>query len=152
VEQAQHTHQLKLCCTEEMYTPDGHFDPERMLEVMVGAINEGRTLGFPLTRLMGHPESALQTWKDSTRFLEYEARLNIELPRFDDPVICTYDLDQITAGTAFDAVRTHPMTLLGGVLQENPFYVSPEVFLEELRARTEPRDGPGVVADASHTA
>ena len=32
-------------------------------------------------------------------------------------------------------MRTHPMIIIGGVLQENPFFVPPEEFLRELRAR-----------------
>jgi PAS domain S-box-containing protein len=32
-------------------------------------------------------------------------------------------------------VRTHPVLLVGGVLQENPFYVPPDEFLAELRSR-----------------
>jgi hypothetical protein len=32
-------------------------------------------------------------------------------------------------------MRTHPMVIVVGILQENPFYVSPEEFLGELRER-----------------
>ena len=34
-----------------------------------------------------------------------------------------------------DIMRTHPVVLVGGLLQENPFYVPPDVFLAELRER-----------------
>ena len=34
-----------------------------------------------------------------------------------------------------DILRTHPMVIVGGVLQQNPFFVPPDRFLEELRAR-----------------
>jgi len=34
-----------------------------------------------------------------------------------------------------DILRTHPVVVIGGVLQENPFFVSPDEFLGELRAR-----------------
>ena len=34
-----------------------------------------------------------------------------------------------------DITRTHPMVVIGGVLQTNPFYVPPQQFLDELRAR-----------------
>lgn len=37
-----------------------------------------------------------------------------------------------------DIMRTHPMVIIGGTLQENPFFVPPDVFLEELRARRRP--------------
>jgi hypothetical protein len=35
-----------------------------------------------------------------------------------------------------DIMRTHPMIIIGGVLQENPFFVPPDVFLQELRERS----------------
>jgi hypothetical protein len=34
-----------------------------------------------------------------------------------------------------DILRTHPMVIIGGVLQNNPFWVSPDEFLRELDAR-----------------
>jgi hypothetical protein len=34
-----------------------------------------------------------------------------------------------------DILRTHPMVIIGGALQENPLYVPPDDLLEELRAR-----------------
>jgi hypothetical protein len=34
-----------------------------------------------------------------------------------------------------DIVRTHPMVIIGGLLQENPFFVPPDKFLVELRQR-----------------
>jgi hypothetical protein len=40
-------------------------------------------------------------------------------------------------------MRTHPMVVIGGILQENPFFVPPDVFLRELRARDALR-GPDV--------
>lgn len=139
VDEARKRQQLEVLSTEETYTPDGRFDAERMVSVLLGALLEGRSLGFPLTRVTGHPESALQTWEDVNAFLDYETELNYALPCHEDPVICTYDLNRVTAGIAFDVVRTHPMTLIGGVLQENPFFVPPDVFREELRARNGPR-------------
>jgi hypothetical protein len=32
-------------------------------------------------------------------------------------------------------MRTHPMIIIGGILQENPFFVPPDEFLRELRNR-----------------
>lgn len=34
-----------------------------------------------------------------------------------------------------DILRTHPMVIIGGVLQENPFFVAPAEFLRELHER-----------------
>lgn len=37
-----------------------------------------------------------------------------------------------------DILRTHPMVIIGGALQVNPFFVPPEQMLEELRQRRSP--------------
>ncbi|MFN2632358.1 MAG: hypothetical protein ABR610_02985 [Thermoanaerobaculia bacterium] len=42
-----------------------------------------------------------------------------------------------------DILRTHPMAIVGGVLEKNPFFVPPEEFLLELRAREKARETPG---------
>ena len=34
-----------------------------------------------------------------------------------------------------DIMRTHPMVIIGGILQDNPFFVPPDEFLQELRQR-----------------
>jgi hypothetical protein len=62
-------------------------------------------------------------------------RLNEVQPRYDDPVICTYDANLLNANLALDILRTHPVAIIGGVLVENSFFSSPEDFLHEVRAR-----------------
>jgi hypothetical protein len=32
-------------------------------------------------------------------------------------------------------MRTHPMIIIGGIVQENPFFVPPDEFLQELAQR-----------------
>jgi len=34
-----------------------------------------------------------------------------------------------------DVMRTHPMIIIGGILQRNSFFVPPDEFLKELRER-----------------
>jgi hypothetical protein len=34
-----------------------------------------------------------------------------------------------------DIMRTHPLVIVGGILQHNPFFVPPREFLDEIRAR-----------------
>jgi MEDS: MEthanogen/methylotroph, DcmR Sensory domain len=65
--------------------------------------------------------------------LEYEAKAN-EVP-FTDPVVCRYDLRRFRGDVVVEVMRTHPMVIIGEILQENPFFVPPDRFLRELRAR-----------------
>jgi hypothetical protein len=57
-----------------------------------------------------------------------------------DPVICTYS--KRSAAFIIDIMRAHPMIIIGGILQENPFYVQPEEFVRKLRAREASSQGP----------
>ena len=38
-------------------------------------------------------------------------------------------------GVVVEVMRTNPMIIIGGVPQENPFFVPPDEFLLELRTR-----------------
>jgi hypothetical protein len=67
--------------------------------------------------------------------IEFESRVNDVWRRHDDAVICTYDLAKFGGDTVIDIMRTHPMIIIGGILQQNPFYVPPEEFLREVRKR-----------------
>jgi hypothetical protein len=39
------------------------------------------------------------------------------------------------------ALRTHPVVIIGGLLHENPFFVPPDEFLHEIRERRSARVG-----------
>lgn len=64
-----------------------------------------------------------------------QARVNEVWDRHDDAVICVYDLAKFGGDTVVDMMRTHPMIIVGGILQANPFFVPPDQFLRELRER-----------------
>ena len=34
-----------------------------------------------------------------------------------------------------DIMRTHPAVIIGGILQENPYFVPPDEMLREIRER-----------------
>jgi len=107
-----------------------------MLSCIQEGLKAGAALGFPLTRLIAHAETALEDWSSINDWVEYEARLNDVLPRYDDPVVCTYDANLLSATLAIDILRTHPVVVIGGVLHENPFFVPPEEFLREFATRS----------------
>ena len=67
--------------------------------------------------------------------IEYECRINNMFSKYDDPVCCTYDVSKFSASVIMDAMRVHAAVIIGGILQENPFYVPPDEFLREIRER-----------------
>ncbi|HUR60488.1 MAG TPA: MEDS domain-containing protein [Opitutaceae bacterium] len=135
VEAAEQRDQLKVATWDDAYLKDGHFDQDRQIKLLEGVLQAGRKAGFDQTRLIANMEWALEEKAGVEDIVEYESRLNYTLPNYSDPVICTYDLSRFSAGVAMDILRTHPMVILGGVLQENPLYVPPDEFLQELKER-----------------
>jgi hypothetical protein len=135
VEDAEKRGQLKVATWDDAYLKDGHFDQDRQIQLLEGVLKGGREQGFAQTRLIANMEWALEDKAGVEDIVEYESRLNYTLPNYSDPVICTYDLSRFSAGVAMDVLRTHPMVIIGGMLQENPLYVPPDEFLQELKER-----------------
>jgi hypothetical protein len=135
VEQAMGTGQLELRRWQDAYLRGDRFDQDAMLTLLEQVLQSGAASGYPLTRLVAHMEWALLDKPGVSDLLEYETRLNYVLPKYDDPVICTYDLSKFSASVVMDIMRTHPVVMVGEVLQENPFFVPPDQFLLEIRER-----------------
>jgi len=133
VDAALPTGQLEVRPWQEAYLRTGRFTQDDMLSLIQEVLEKGK--GFGLTRLWANMEWALEDLPGVEDIVEYETRLNHVLPKYDDVVVCTYDLTKFSAGVVMDILRTHPMVIIGGLLQENPFYMPPDKFLEELRDR-----------------
>ena len=130
----QESGQLEVRDWNDAYLRGGRFDQDSMLELIEEVLTAGRPR-FPLTRLVAMMEWALEDRPGVDDIVEYESRLNYVLPKYDDPVVCTYDLSKFDAAVVMDILRVHPAAIIGGMLQDNPFYVPPDEFLRELRAR-----------------
>lgn len=130
------TGQLEVLPWTDMYVRDHRFDQDAMLASVEEIIQSGAGAGYARTRLVGHHMDWLFRDEPAVKNLvEYEARLNDLLSKYDDPVVCNYDLSKFGASVALDIMRTHPLVIIGGILRENPFFVPPEQYLEEMRAR-----------------
>ena len=133
--------QLQIMGWDEAYLRGGSFNLNAMLSLLPVLLNDGRTRGFPVTRAIADMAWVLNDPGALERLLEYECSLNLALPKAGDIVICSYDLDKCGASMVIDAMRTHPIVLIGGIVQRNPFFVPPEGLLKELNARESPETG-----------
>jgi hypothetical protein len=135
VPRAIDTGQLEVRRWQDTYLRGDHFDQNAMLALIEEVLQSADTAGYPLTRMLARMEWALLDKSGIDNLVEYETRLNYMLPKYDDPVICTYDLSKFPASLVMDIMRTHPVVIIGGILQENPFFVPPDQFLLELQER-----------------
>jgi hypothetical protein len=124
VQKMMDTGQLEVVPWTDVYVRDHRFDQDAMLTAVEKLIQSGTAAGYPLTRLVGHHMDWLFLDKPAT---------------YDDPVICNYNPSKFGATVAMDIMRTHPLVIIGGLLRENPFFVPPEQFLDEMRERRSTR-------------
>lgn len=146
VPQAIDTGQLEVWHWQDAYLRGDGFDQNAMLALIEQVLQSADKAGYPLTRMLAHMEWALLDKPGVDNLVEYEARLNYVLPKYDDPVVCTYDLSKFGASVAMDILRTHPVVIIGGMLQENPFFVPPEQLLDEIRERRSVRKSAGMAS------
>src|SRR5467141_5106190 len=132
---AQQSGQFELRTNTEEYLRDGRFDQDRMLEVFEQLASGNAKGGFPLSRIVCHMDWAAEGRSYVDNLVEFESRVNDVWRRHDDAIICVYDLAKFGGDTVVDIMRTHPVIIIGGTLQHNPFFVPPEEFLGELRER-----------------
>jgi hypothetical protein len=137
--------QLELHTNTETYLPDGHFDVDHMISTFE-QLASGNAREFPLSRICCRMDWVVEGRSYVDDVIEFEARVNEVWSRHDDAVICTYRLDKFGGEAVIDIMRTHPMVILGGILQQNPFYLQPEEFLREFRQRRANRSGSAAVA------
>src|ERR1700744_3026509 len=135
VERALGSGQLELRRWQDAYLREDRFDQDAMLALIEDVLQSGSAAGYPLTRVVSRAGWNLVDKAGIDSWLEYETRVNYVVSQHDDPVICTYDLSRFSASVVMDVMRTHPVVIIGGVLQENPFFVPPDQFLLELRER-----------------
>jgi len=136
----QHNGQLDLRTNTETYLRDGRFDQDRMLEVFEQLASGTVREGFRFSRIICQMEWAADDPAHVANLVEFEARVNDVWSCHDDAVVCVYDLAKFGGDTVVEIIRTHPMIIIGGFLQQNPFYVPPRQFLRELRDRRTPQD------------
>ena len=127
--------QFELKTNTEAYLRDGRFDKDRMVEVFEQLASGNARGGFPLSRIVCRMDWAVEGGSYADDVVEFESRVNEVWNRHEDAVICTYYLGKFGGDTVIDILRTHPMVIIGGILQHNPFFVPPEQFLPEFRER-----------------
>jgi hypothetical protein len=132
---AEQSGQLEVRINADVYLPDGRFDPDRMIAVF-DQLASGDSRGkFPLSRICCRMDWAVEDRSHVDDVIEFESRVNDVWTRHDDAVICTYHLGKFGGDAVIDIMRTHPMVIIGGILQQNPFFVPPDEFLREFRQR-----------------
>jgi hypothetical protein len=139
VQEAIGTGQLEVRPWQDGPLRGDRFDEEDWLASFEQVLQSGPAAGYAQTRYLAQMEWALVDLPGVDDLIEFETHVNYVVPKYHNPVICAYDLTKFGASVVMDALRTHPVVIIGGLLQENPFFVPPEQLLLEIRERRSAR-------------
>jgi len=79
-------------------------------------------------RVTGEAGWVLEAPLGVEEFIDYESQLNDFAPRYPQVILCLYDLAHFGGGMIVDVLKTHKKLLLGGLVLENPHYLTPDEF------------------------
>ena len=117
----------------DTYLVGGAFDQAAMLELLEGIFDDSLSPRIRLVADMGWAADA----GVADSLIEFEARANFVSLHDRHVAICWYDASRFDGALLIDILRTHPVVLVGGMLQENPFFVPPAEFLRGRGQRSD---------------
>ena len=127
---------LEVTTWNEAHLKGGSFNQVRMMAALDELIGDHAATGRPPMCLVGQMEWIFSAPPGIEQLVSYEASVNEVLTRGKTPTVCVYDMSRMSGSLVMDLLRAHPLTVVNGVLHENPFYTPPELMLAELRQRS----------------
>lgn len=126
------TKQLEVISAADMYLRSGGFSADEVIGSWKAAMSDVMYDGrFDVVR-------AVETWSlrdvvpDMRELLVLESEMNRYLPLFPQVIVCLYDISRFGGGIIINLLKTHPRVLMGGMLVENPYYLTPDELLTEM--------------------
>lgn len=126
---------LEVTTWHDAHLKGGCFDQDRMTVELDEMIRAHAEAGRPPMRLVGQMGWVFSSPPGIEQLVAYEATVNEVLNRGKTPTVCVYDVTRLNGSMMMDLLRAHPLTVMNGVLHENPFYTPAEELLRDLQHR-----------------
>jgi hypothetical protein len=126
---------VEVSTWHENHLKGGSFDAERMKVALEELMRDNANSGRPPMRIVGQMGWVFSRPPGIEDLVAYEATVTEQLNRGKSPTICVYDVRRLTGALMMDLLRAHPITIMNGMLHENPFYTPADEMLREIRAR-----------------
>lgn len=124
---------------------NGDDHPDRLLAGIGAALDRLAKNGTKLIRFMGFIGWGDPSWPSDIELLKFEATVNEAAAAFPVIVMCTYNVVELPGPILMTGgVATHPYTIVGATLCENPHYVAAKDYLARLDETDSPRWFSGV--------
>jgi hypothetical protein len=126
---------LDVTTWHEAHLKGGSFDQDRMMKALDDMIRERADTRRPPMRIVGQMGWVFSSPPGIEQLVSYEATVNEVLNRGKTPTVCVYDVRRLSGSLVMDLLRAHPLTVMNGVLHENPFYTPADEMLRDLERR-----------------
>jgi hypothetical protein len=126
---------LEVTTWNDAHLKGGSFDQDRMMVALEEMIREHAATGRPPMRLVGQMGWVFSSPPGIEDLVAYEASVNEVLNRGKTPTVCVYDVRRLSGSMMMDLLRAHPLTVMNGVLHENPFYTPADQMLRDIQQR-----------------
>ncbi|MEA2696836.1 MAG: hypothetical protein QOI66_1107 [Myxococcales bacterium] len=126
---------LEVTTWNDAHLKGGAFDQDRMMAALDELIRDHTATGRPPMRLVGQMGWVFSSPPGIEQLVAYEASVNEVLNRGKTPTVCVYDVQRLSGSMMMDLLRAHPLTVMNGVLHENPFYTPAEEMLRDIQSR-----------------
>jgi len=117
----------------QLLVSGGGSNEQEMSAMFDDVISGAKVAGREVIRIGGDMTWALSKMPSSEKLLEWEAFYDKHVgPRASFIALCQYDHTRFGGSAIMCALETHPLSIIGNVVQQNPFYRDPEDVLQEL--------------------
>ena len=113
---------LEVTTWNDAHLKGGTFDAARMMLSLEEMIRDHAATGRPPMRVVGQMGWVFSSPPGIEDLVAYEASVNEVLNRGKTPTVCVYDVRRLSGSMVMDLLRAHPLTVMNGVVHENPFY------------------------------
>lgn len=120
---------FQLYSARALYYPNGTFSPWDMDDGLNTFYAASQQRGPRNVRATAEMVWALEAVPGVEHLMVYEARLNYFIPGKPWISICLYNLNKFSGAMIMKVLQTHPYTISGGVITENPYYQTPDEWL-----------------------
>jgi hypothetical protein len=120
---------FSLITPQSFYYPSGTFSPWEMEKTITAYVSGIQARGRRYVRAIAEMAWALQAIPGVDLLMAYESRLNYLIPGSPVISLCAYNIHKFSGALIMQVLRTHPYTLTGGIITQNPYYLHPDVWL-----------------------
>ena len=115
---------------------NGAPDADALLGGIATALDAAVARGVRLIRFLGFIGWGDMDWPPQEDLMTFEAKVSEAVKNYPAVVMCTYNTEKLPGSVLiFAGIETHPFTIVGTTLCENPHYVP---FAEYIERRSRP--------------